>query len=292
MQVLAPAKINLALHVIGKRPAGDAKAGYHELDSLVAFADIGDQLAAEVDETLSLTITGPFAAQLQGDSDNLVFKAARWLLQRHGLKHGARLTLTKNLPVASGVGGGSADAAAALRLLSDLWQVPLPASAAETLALGADVPVCLASRPCRMQGIGERLTGTPPLPQMGVLLVNPGQALATPPVFAARQGAFCQAIAWPRQWPSSAAAFVSWLAAQRNDLERPAISLCPAIAEILSALGRMPEVELARMSGSGATCFALTKDRQTADRLAGVLRGRHPAWWIASGAFLDTARLG
>ncbi len=249
----APAKINLTLHVTGRRPDG-----YHLLDSVVAFAGAHDIVTAVPADALSLTVAGPFAQALSHDPDNLVLRAARALAEAAGIAPRAALHLEKNLPVASGIGGGSADAAATLRALSRLWNLALPAEAMHAIAarLGADVPVCLASRPCRMSGIGEILAPAPTLPECGLLLANPGIALATQAVFRARGGAFSAALPLPEAWPD-AASLASDLAQGGNDLQAPAIALCPAIGVLLAVLASYPGAMLARMSGSGATCFAL-----------------------------------
>ena len=188
----AHAKINLYLHVTGRRADG-----YHLLDSLAVFAEVHDVLEMAPSPTLSLNIGGPFGAGLAAERDNLVLRAARGLAQATGTDRGAALRLTKTLPVASGIGGGSADAAAALRLLAEAWDVPVPADL--PASLGADVPVCLASQPCRMEGVGERLTRTASLPPCGLVLVNPGVAVATPAVFRARRG--CVFAAGEPAWP-------------------------------------------------------------------------------------------
>ena len=266
---LAPAKVNLYLHLCGRRPDG-----YHLLDSLVVFPAVGDLLAAEPAPTLSLAAGGPFAEGLSTGADNLVLRAAEALARHHGLAAGAALRLTKNLPLASGIGGGSSDAAAALRLLSRLWGATVPDGLA--LALGADVPVCCAApHATRMQGIGERLSPAPRLPPFWLVLVNPLRAVPTGAVFAGvRDREPPPGPAAPEAGFARFAAFVDWLAQQRNDLEAPAMALCPAIGEVLAALSDAP---LARMSGSGATCFALVEHEAEAVALAESLRPR--GWW-------------
>ena len=259
----APAKVNLYLHITGRRADG-----LHLLESLVAFAGAGDVLCAEPADGLSLDVVGPFAGALAGEADNLVLRAARALAPGQG----ARLVLEKNLPVAAGLGGGSADAAAALRLLSRLWGIetdlePLAAG------LGADVPVCLAGATCGMAGIGERLT---PLPDRSVpylLLANSGVALPTPAVFGARRGPFRESRPWPQT--------VAELAGCANDLTEAAISLAPEVGETLDALAVLDGALFARMSGSGATCFAAFDGRAARDRARATLRNRYPDWWIA-----------
>lgn len=260
----APAKVNLFLHVVGRR-----EDGYHLLDSLAVFPGPGDVLRATAAERLTLEVTGPFAAGLSGEGDNLVLRAARALAPGRG----ARLVLEKNLPVASGIGGGSADAAAALRVLSRLWGVAadLPAVAA---TLGADVPVCVAPVPTRMGGIGEVLGPAPVLPPCNVLLVNPGVAVSTPDIFRRRTGPFRPAATMPTAW-TDAADMAGGLAATANDLEEPAIGAAPVIGVVLAWLREAPGCLLARMSGSGATCFGL---------FAGDLPEAVPnGWWAAGG---------
>lgn len=270
----AHAKINLHLHVTGRRADG-----YHLLDSLVVFAEAHDLVEVAPADELSLAIVGPQAGSLAAEPDNLVLRAARRLAAHAGIAPRAALTLTKNLPVASGIGGGSADAAAALRLLARHWGVaPLPA--AEALALGADVPVCFAGLPRVMRGIGEELSPAPALPTAGLLLVNPAVAVATPAVFKARSAPFRPAATLPAGW-TSAAALAADLAALSNDLEAPAISIAPAIADVLAALRALPGALLARMSGSGATCFALFADPAAARAAAAPLAGQ--GWWISAG---------
>jgi 4-diphosphocytidyl-2-C-methyl-D-erythritol kinase len=273
----APAKVNLYLHVTGRRADG-----YHLLDSLAVFGPAADEVTAEPAEGLSLTLDGPFGAGLAAETDNLVLRAARALAEAAGLAQGAALRLTKRLPIASGIGGGSADAAAALRLLDRLWGLGLDEArlAAIAAALGADVPVCLASRPMRMQGVGEVLSPAPALPGCGLLMVNPGLALATPAVFRAREGSFTPPAALPGAW-ADAAAMARDLEALRNDLEAPAIRLCPPIAEVLAALRALPGCLLARMSGSGATCFGLFAAPAAAEAAAPALPG---GWWRSAGA--------
>jgi 4-diphosphocytidyl-2-C-methyl-D-erythritol kinase len=271
------AKVNLTLQVIGRR--GD---GYHELESLVVFADVGDRLLLENSDALTLKVEGPFAAALAGAGDNLVLRAAGALAARAGGPVGAAMTLIKNLPVASGIGGGSADAAAALRGLARLWRLDLPAAELEALALtlGADVPVCLRGGAAVMSGIGEALQPVPALPPLWLLLVNPGVAVSTPAVFAERQGAF-STLAEPRLPPLGLPAFIDWLAVRGNDLEAPACRLAPAVAAVLAALKTLPECLLARMSGSGATCFGLFENEPAARAAAEAVARRHRDWWVA-----------
>lgn len=278
--MLARAKINLYLHVTGKRADG-----YHLLDSLIVFADAGDTLAATAADALTLAIDGPFAAGLESGPDNLVLRAAAGLRTLTGAKAGAAIRLTKNLPIASGIGGGSADAAAALRLLADLWRVTPDRSALMDLAakLGADVPVCLAGKPSFVGGIGERIDPAEGLPPCWLLLVNPRVATPTPAVFKARRGDFSAPGRWPAP-PGDFAAFVRRLAACRNDLTDAAISVTPQIRDVLMAIEALPGCALARLSGSGATCFGLFADAAAARDALRRMQAGHPAWWSLAAA--------
>ncbi|QYZ68989.1 4-(cytidine 5'-diphospho)-2-C-methyl-D-erythritol kinase [Neotabrizicola shimadae] len=272
----APAKINLALHVTGRRADG-----YHLLDSLVVFVGTGDRVTAAPSEDLTLTLTGPRSTSLAADDDNLVLRAARAMGSG-----GAALVLEKHLPVASGIGGGSAGAAAPPRALSRLRGQPLPPAAA-VLALGADVPVCLAGQPARMSGIGETLAPLDhPLPEAWLVLANPGVAVSTPAIFAAlarRDNA-----PLPRDLPRlrTAADLSAFLRMARNDLEAPAAQLVPVISVARSALSAQPGCLMSRMSGSGATCFGLFPDALTAAAAARALRSARPDWWIEAAPIL------
>lgn len=274
----AHAKVNLWLNVVGRRDDG-----YHLLDSLVAFVDLADQVEARPDDRLSLGLAGPLAAGLAGEADNLVLKAARLLADRAGVAPRAAIRLVKNIPVAAGLGGGSADAAAALRELVELWRVAMPEEELFDLAarLGADVPMCLAGRPAFVSGVGERLVWAPPLPECAVLLVNPGVALATRDVFAARSAAFSAQRPVPRPW-RDLAELVGVLVDRGNDLTAPAISLAPPVGQVLEALGRTG-ARHAAMSGSGATCFAVYDSPELARRASSSLPA---AWWRHVGRFV------
>jgi 4-diphosphocytidyl-2-C-methyl-D-erythritol kinase len=279
----APAKLNLYLHVLGRR-----EDGYHLLDSLVAFADIADVVTAREAAALSLEITGPFAKAIEGDpAENLVWRAAVALAARAGIEPKAALALEKTLPVASGIGGGSSDAAAALKALSELWRLDLGERKFQGLAesLGADVPVCLFGETAWLGGIGERVVPAPALPRSAVVLVNPGVSLSTPAVFKARTGAFSEAARFETA-PPDAATLARVLATRRNDLTAPAVTLAPDISTVLQALEAEPGALVARMSGSGATCFALFAETDAAERAARGLRQSHPAWWVASGRLI------
>jgi 4-diphosphocytidyl-2-C-methyl-D-erythritol kinase len=279
----APAKVNLTLRVLGRRADG-----YHELESLVAFADIGDTLSLTPGEELALTVRGPSAAQAGAEADNLVLKAARALAARSpGLRLGA-FDLDKRLPVAAGLGGGSADAAAALRLLAQINDIPGddPRLAEAARATGADVPVCLDPRPRVMRGIGEILSRPLDLPPLPAVLVNPGVALATKSVFAGWTPAVGQYDACD---PETIATLdrredlLLFLMGQPNDLEFSAIELAPAVAQALHALRALPGRRVARLSGSGATCFALFSAAAEAIVAAKTLSERFPHWWVRAG---------
>ncbi|MBT3171203.1 MAG: 4-(cytidine 5'-diphospho)-2-C-methyl-D-erythritol kinase [Rhodospirillaceae bacterium] len=283
----APAKVNLYLHITGRR--GD---GFHTLDSLIAFAAPFDRISVAEAPALSLDISGPFAPALHNASEpNLVETAARHLAalaEMAGIAPGAHITLDKQLPVAAGIGGGSSDAATALRALVALWGLTLdPAAlAALALSLGADVPMCLYGRTCFAGGIGEIIDPAPTLPDCALLLVNPGVSLATPDVFRARQGNF-SAPARFEQAARDGQDLAEILAARGNDLEAPATALAPVIGETLAALNALPGCRLARMSGSGATCFALFDDDAVAADGADSLRARHSGWWIVPSRFVQ-----
>jgi 4-diphosphocytidyl-2-C-methyl-D-erythritol kinase len=256
------------------------------LDSLVAFADIGDTVTAAAADKLSLTVSGPEAAALQRiGGDNLVLRAARRLAEHCGIEPRAALALDKHLPIASGIGGGSSDAAAALRALAGLWQRPIDDVAAVALELGADVPACLGGRPVWVGGIGERLDPAPPLPPLGIVLASPRRELPTAAVFRARQGGFSTAA--HRADISSPDALFAMLERCRNDLTAAAVGLVPEIEAVLDRLARLPGSRLARMSGSGATCFALLADREAAARGAAALAEAEPGWWVRAGTLLS-----
>jgi 4-diphosphocytidyl-2-C-methyl-D-erythritol kinase len=275
----APAKLNLYLHILGRR-----ETGYHELDSLVAFLDLDDRVEVGPAPELSLELSGPLVAGVPAGDDNLVLRAARALAQAYGVKGGAHFRLHKRLPSAAGLGGGSADAAAALRALAQLWGLPVqPDRLTEIgLTIGADVPVCLLGRTARMQGIGERLTPAPALPPCGVVLLKPDLPLATRDVFAARCGAFSAPADVPARF-AGAADLARFLAGCRNDLETAARALVPAIGDALAMLAALPGARLARMAGSGASCFALFDDEAGAAAALASLRSPL-GWWSAATA--------
>lgn len=269
----APAKLNLALHVTGQRADG-----YHLLDSLVVFAGIADHLTIAEAPKRALSVTGPFAPGVPVGPDNLVWRAIDLLDADRPLA----ITLEKNLPHGAGLGGGTSDAAAALRGLCAAWRAPLPTNE-QLLAIGADLPVCLNGRPVRMSGIGGRLDPVPPLPDFWVVLVNPGVTVPTSACFSA----LTQKCNPPLEEPvwDSATSFYSWLRGQRNDLEEPARMLAPVIAGCLADLAAAPGCQLARMSGSGATCFGLFDTSQAA--AAAVDRLTQPDRWVMAAPILN-----
>ena len=275
IRVLARAKVNLYLHVTGKR-----SDGYHLLDSLVAFAGVGDELTASPADDLTLTVDGPTAQDLPGGEINIVEKAAQLLAQHSPHKQGAKLHLTKNLPVAAGIGGGSADAAAALVALTRLWNLTLAKPVMDQLALslGADVPVCLEGQAVHMSGIGEILTPAPALPPAWMVLVNPMLPCPTPAVFKARTGAFSPP-APLTQSPPTISDLCDALRLRHNDLAPPAIATLPTIAHVLNALDSQDGCLLSRMSGSGATCFGLFETQLQAQNSADLIKKMQTKWW-------------
>lgn len=277
----APAKVNLTLHVLGRRADG-----WHDLESLVAFAGAGDSLTLRMDGPLSLTVDGPAAAGAGPDADNLVLRAARRLAQDiPDLQTGA-FRLTKRLPAAAGLGGGSSDAAAALRLLARANGLSTgdPRVRDAARASGADVLVCLEARARVMKGLGDQLGPALQLPPLFAVLVNPGAALETPKVFAKMGLALGQSSSGARRPPSydlgSAAAFVASLQSAANHMEPAACALAPVVADALEILRASPGARLARMSGSGATCFGLFETRHAAARAAAHITGERPGWWV------------
>ncbi|PVB61093.1 4-(cytidine 5'-diphospho)-2-C-methyl-D-erythritol kinase [Labrenzia sp. 011] len=278
---LARAKVNLALHVTGQR-----SDGFHLLDSLVVFPQIGDRIALASSDKLDLVVEGPFARDLDGSpDDNLILKAVRSFAERADMPcPDIRLTLTKRLPVSSGIGGGSSDAATTLRLLEDFTGTYLPDEELHALALslGADVPVCLAPECQIMRGMGEELTPGPDLPACGIVLVNPKAAVSTPEVFKSMTRRDYPPLPLVPESFDTLGQLTGYLASCRNDLQAPAMELCGRIGEVLAALEADSRVDLARMSGSGATCFGLCELEHATD-IERSLRVEHPEWWIASG---------
>ncbi len=275
----APAKINLYLHVLGRRP----EDGYHLLDSLTVFVDAGDELRIEEGEGLSLRVEGPMASGLSQESqeNNLIVRAARRLGERLGKPLDVSFTLIKNLPIASGIGGGSSDAAAALRLLAEKWGMDANDGLLREVAaeLGQDIPCCIAAKTCYLRGVGGELAAGPRLPETHMVLVNPNRPLPTPEVYKRRSGKFAEAAPLERD-PSTAAELAEMLLLRENSLAAAAIAIMPEIAEILESLASTPDCLLARMSGSGATCFGLYPSRAAAEAAAAAIAMSHPSWWV------------
>jgi 4-diphosphocytidyl-2-C-methyl-D-erythritol kinase len=268
----AYAKINLALHVRRRRDDG-----YHELETIFAFVDRGDVLTATIADGLHLSISGPFGGALDSGPDNLVMKTAALMRDHFNIDQGAALTLEKHLPVASGIGGGSADAAATARLLKRLWQLDVSETDLADLLtrLGADVPACVASVTVKGQGTGTDLEqiSAPPV-ALHVLLVNPGLPLSTSAIFAAWDGV--------DNGPLLIGDVLDSAVAGRNDLQNPAILLCPVISDVLTSLAAQKPL-LARMSGSGATCYAVFPSEADRDAAQDLVRAAHPEWWTFAG---------
>jgi len=277
VKYFAPAKVNLALHVTGRR--GD---GYHLLDSLVVFADVGDWIDIRASREIALSVSGPRAAGVPTDRSNLVWRAA----EAFGTDRGATIRLDKHLPHAGGIGGGSADAGAALRGLAELWRVPLPAPDA-LLDIGADIPVCAASAPARMRGIGDMLDPVPPIPPLWLVLANPGVEVPTGPVFRALASTDNPPLPEP-DW-SDAEGLLRWLADTRNDLEHAVMALVPEVGTVLDALGATDGCRLARMSGSGGTCLGVFTEAEAARAAARHLQEAHRHWWVEAAAVLTRA---
>ena len=276
---IAPAKINLALHVVGKR-----SDGYHLIESLAVFAEDGDHLSAEPADADDITVAGRYAAQVPLGEANLIIRARDLLRDRFGeaATPPVALRLEKHLPVASGIGGGSSDAATTMRMLAQLWKLETEdAELAQLgLQLGADVPMCLAARPLLARGIGEEIEPLKRFPALFVVLVNPGVPLATAHVFQALSRADNETMPIISA-DGNADAVIDWLVGTRNDLEEPAMSLAPEIADALQAL-RDGGAAVARMSGSGATCFGIFRSKAEAERAAAAISAAAPAWFVSA----------
>ncbi|MCE9507999.1 MAG: 4-(cytidine 5'-diphospho)-2-C-methyl-D-erythritol kinase [Alphaproteobacteria bacterium] len=282
LHIFAPAKLNLFLHVTGKRTDG-----YHTLQSLMVFTDAGDELALSPHDRLQIETEGPFAAQLGNPEDNLVCKAAALLAAHYKISPRGKIRLTKNLPVASGIGGGSADAAAALKGLVKLWNLPEEPAPLLQIAqkLGADVPACLHQKPLWAEGIGEKITPLPELPDLHFVLANPLVPTPTPQVFGNFQHGFSAPIRifGPQK---STGEWIASLKACRNDLTDAAITVTPAIRGVLAALAATPGCLLHRLSGSGATCFGIYDSAELAQAAASMLKRNHKDWWVTQAGML------
>ena len=265
------AKINLFLHVLGRRPNG-----YHDLDSLVAFADVGDEIELAVSAERVVSVEGRFADAVPKDASNIALRAVDMLGAAVGRQDGVHVRIVKNVPVAAGLGGGSADAAAVLRGLARLWEIgPSMAFPAVAQALGADVPVCLRSQAARITGIGDRVEPLEPVDPLSIVLVNSGDALATADVFAACRNFGAGAA-------DTSADLTAWILEGRNDLEAPAIALASGVGLTLDVLRGQQGCLVARMSGSGATCFGLFESAAAAEGSAVAIAAAHPTWWVVA----------
>jgi 4-diphosphocytidyl-2-C-methyl-D-erythritol kinase len=283
ISIKAPAKINLYLHVTGRR-----SDGFHVLDSLIAFADVSDELAVNDGGKLSLEINGPFAGSLPTTNNNLVTKATILLAECMGIKPNVSINLTKNLPVSSGIGGGSIDAAATLQVLCKFWNYSPPKELLFQIAekLGADVPACLFGRASFVSGIGNELTPAPTLPECWLVLVNPGIPVSTRQIFINHSGNFSQSA--PFEQPlNNLSELVALLVNRSNDLTNAAIIEAPIIRNILSTFGQYPGTLLARLSGSGATCFGLFENETDAKTAAVSLAEKNPQWWVCAAPMLN-----
>lgn len=281
--LLAPAKINLFLHITGRRDDG-----YHLLQSLMVFVDVGDELTFSPYDGLFLDIDGPFAGDLNvAPHDNLIYKAACLLAEEYRIPATGRIALRKNLPVASGVAGGSSDAAAALRGLVRLWRLPEESSRLNAIArhLGADVPACLAHKPVWAEGIGEKMTWMPHLPRLHLVLANPIVPTPTPEVFRRFGARFSP----PLQYSGRRKSMQEWIAdlgRYRNDLTDAALAVTPQISEVLAAVAATPACHFARLSGSGATCFGVYDTQSAAAAAVNKLRAEHADWWVSAASLL------
>ncbi len=281
LRVAAAAKINLTLGIVGRR--GD---GYHLIESFVVFADLADLVGLAPAERFALRVAGTFAGAAGPAASNLAAIAAHRLAALVGREPALRLTLTKSLPVAAGLGGGSSDAAAVLTGMERLWRLDLEPERRDRLALGlgADVPVCLFGRPAFVSGIGERVAAAPPLPDLHLVLANPGMRLAAGDVYARRRGPFSPPRGRPPAVPRDAAGFAAWLGALPNDLTAAAAAAAPAVERVLTATAAQEGCLLARMTGSGPTCFGMFAQAEAAARAARRIGAAEPSWWVRAAA--------
>jgi 4-diphosphocytidyl-2-C-methyl-D-erythritol kinase len=280
--LLAPAKINLFLHITGKRPDG-----YHLLQSVVVFANVGDRLTFSRHDSLFIDVAGPFAGDVCAPRDNLIYKAAQALGENYKIAPTGQILLEKNLPVASGMGGGSSDAATTLKGLAQLWGLPEEFDRMQKIAgtLGADVPACLMRRPVWMEGVGEKMMRLPDMPDMHMVLVNPAVATPTPEVFRQFRAKFSP----PIQFIGRRKTMGEWIAdlkLYRNDLTEAAIAVSPEIKTALQSIAETQGCQIARLSGSGATCFGIYETPTAAHAAVNKLRQQHPEWWITPAGLL------
>jgi len=272
ISVTAHAKVNLTLHVVGQLPNG-----YHNLQSLVGLTDFGDQIYLSPASGFEFQVTGPFSQGIPLDDRNLVVRAAQFMANKYSRELECKVVLEKKLPMASGIGGGSSDAAAVMKALSQYWSVPLP-NVDELMALGADIPVCMSSGLTLMEGAGEQVTPLAPPPAWGLLLINPNVGVSTPAVF----DALSRKNNPKMERVTEHCHDIGWLCNQRNDLEPPAVAMVPEVAAVLDAISITPHCKVARMSGSGATCFGVFADVNAAQTAAETLKHGHPNWWVAA----------
>jgi 4-diphosphocytidyl-2-C-methyl-D-erythritol kinase len=282
---VANAKINLSLSVKGRE-----ESGYHQLESLVVFANVADRLTCKEADIMGLAVSGPFASQLADEDNNLILNAARMFAGALGRDPTVTFELEKNLPVASGIGGGSADAAAALRSMMRLWGDPPGSIESIALQLGADVPVCMKKRPSFMTGVGENLRTIRRLPEIHAVLANPGVSVSTADVFKRLQAG---PVEGPDRLPllpgvETLDRLVIWLEENGNDLEAPAMAIEPVIKTVIDELQETAGCRLARMSGSGATCFALYDNPFASAEAAAALKEKHDNWWVTATRFLGS----
>ena len=272
IKVTAHAKVNLTLHVVGQRANG-----YHEMQSLVCLTEFGDQIHLSPAADFSFQVIGPYAAGIPVDESNLVVQATKFMAKKHSKTLDCQIILEKNLPMASGIGGGSSDAAAVMRALSQYWSVPLP-NADELMALGADIPVCMTTGLTLMEGAGEDVAQLSAAPNWGLVLVNPNVGVSTPAVFNALNSKHNP----PMQDVAENCVDIAWLGDQRNDLEPPAMAMVPEVVAVVDAISAATHCQVARMSGSGATCFGLFANTEHANAAANRLQWAHPNWWVVS----------
>lgn len=278
MKIFAPAKVNLALHVTGQRTDG-----YHELDSAVVLLNCGDDIQISTHDGFKLTADGPFGHMVPLDGSNLIAKAVDLMAQCHDKSPNVHIHLTKNLPPSSGIGGGSSDAAATLAGLAQVWGCDLP-SLADMTRLGADVPVCLQRGTVRMRGIGQQIDPLDWGWRGWYILVNPGVGVSTPDVFRHLPNKSNPPLSVSEPIAKDP---IGWLRNQRNDLEPPAVQMAPVIQDVLDVLSAQDDAELVRMSGSGATCFALFSDPKSCHQAAKAIEHDHPDWWVATAQACD-----
>lgn len=278
----APAKLNLFLHITGKRPDG-----YHLLQSLMVFVDVGDELRFRPHDSLFIDVEGPFAAELTVPHDNLVYRAAQALAADYKVPVRGNITLQKNLPVASGMAGGSSDAATALRGLAKLWSLPEDENRLMRIAqtLGADVPACLVRRPVWAEGIGEKITYLADMPPLHFVLLNPLIPTPTPEVFRRFRPRYSPAIQFSGR-RKTAGEWIADLKLYRNDLTEAAEEVSPLIRQCLRSLEETPNCRFSRLSGSGATCFGIYEHAEAAQAAVNKLRLRHPEWWVVQANLL------